>query len=126
MSKEEMKRRGLSRNSAASTTPMIHRVGTRAILIDLPDLSTVMAWHAALRSTPLRGQIDCIAAARTVLIVLDSPRAAKDAAEKLSDFSPANTTQTKPRDITITVRYDGEDLQEAADAVGMTVEELIE
>ena len=126
MSKEEMKRRGLSRNSAASTTPMIHRVGTRAILIDLPDLSTVMAWHAALRSTPLRGQIDCIAAARTVLIVLDSPRAAKDAAEKLSDFSPANTTQTKPRDITITVRYDGEDLQEAADAVGMTVDEVIE
>ncbi|MGV0409667.1 5-oxoprolinase subunit B/C family protein [Corynebacterium resistens] len=115
-----------STDVSAPHAPTIHRVGTRAVLVDLPDLSTVMSWHAALSASPLHGQVDCVAAARTVLVVLDSPRAAKDAAAKLADFSPADATQSEPRDITINVRYDGEDLQEAAEAVGMTVDELIE
>ncbi|MCX2163103.1 carboxyltransferase domain-containing protein [Corynebacterium auriscanis] len=128
MSQEEMTQQGQTTKATTpgTTEPVIHRVGTRAILVDLPDLTTVMAWHSALVASPLHGQIDCIAAARTVLVVLDSPRSAKDAATKLANFSPASATQATPRDITINVRYDGEDLQEAAEAAGMTVDELID
>ena len=31
----------------------IHPVGTRALLLELEDLSQVMAWHAALDANPV-------------------------------------------------------------------------
>ena len=46
----------------------VHRVGTRNLLVDLPDLPTAMTWHAALTAAPLPGQTEVGAAARTVLV----------------------------------------------------------
>ncbi|MGO3260145.1 MAG: allophanate hydrolase, partial [Corynebacterium variabile] len=54
----------------------VHRAGTRALLVDLPDLATAMAWHAALSSAPLPGQTSVGAAARTVLVRFGSASAA--------------------------------------------------
>ena len=53
--------------------PHIHFVGTRALLIDLDGLEQVMAWHAALSAKPLKNQVDCIAAATTLLITFEAP-----------------------------------------------------
>ena len=55
-------------------------VGTRGLMVDLPDLTTVMNWHAFLKANPLPRQTDVIAAARTVLLTFDSPTATREAA----------------------------------------------
>ena len=49
----------------------VKRVGTRALIVDLPDLQTVMDFYAALSATPLPRQTDVVAAARTVLVTFD-------------------------------------------------------
>lgn len=104
----------------------VHRVGSRAILIDLPDLETVLDWHAALTSEPLPGQVEAIAAAETLLVVTDSHAAARDAARRLAEFTPPKRDTAGAREIVIDVVYDGDDLEAAAKAVGKTPEQLIE
>lgn len=104
----------------------IKRVGSRALLVDLADLNAVMNWHAALVEQPLARQTDVIAAARTVLITFDSPTATEQAAATLASFHPKAVTREAPRDITINVRYDGEDLDPLANTLGMTPEGLID
>ena len=66
----------------------IHPVGTRALLIDLDGLNQVMDYHAALSARPLKNQVDCIAAATTVLLTFETPDSARHAANFLEDFTP--------------------------------------
>lgn len=106
-------------------TETIRRIGSRGILVELPDLPTVMAWHAELTRAPLPGQIDVIAATRTLLLSLESPRAAHRAREVLHDFTPPTFESAKARSVTIDVLYDGEDVAEAATLVGMSPSALI-
>ncbi|WP_295805048.1 5-oxoprolinase/urea amidolyase family protein [uncultured Corynebacterium sp.] len=104
----------------------IHPVGTRALLIELEDLSQVMAWHAALDAHPLKDQVDAIAAATTLLLTFATPNSAAAAAERLQDFRPTAHAGEDPRLVEIDVLYDGEDLDEAAELMGMSREGLIE
>ena len=104
----------------------IHPVGTRALLIELEDLSQVMAWHAALDAQPLKDQVDAIAAATTLLLTFATPNSAAAAAERLQDFRPAAHAGEDPRLVEIDVLYDGEDLDEAAELMGMSREGLID
>ncbi|WKS65352.1 5-oxoprolinase/urea amidolyase family protein [Corynebacterium accolens] len=106
--------------------PHIHFVGTRALLIDLDGLEQVMAWHAALSAKPLKNQVDCIAAATTLLITFEAPNSARAAAEFLTDFSPAAATAKEARTVDIDVLYDGDDVDAAADLLGMSREALID
>ena len=103
----------------------INFVGTRALLIDLDGLNQVMDWHAALSAKPLKNQVDCIAAATTLLLTFEAPDSARDAAEFLQDFSPAAATAAEARTVEIDVLYDGEDVDEAADLLGLSREALI-
>lgn len=100
----------------------IQRVGSRAVMVDLPTLADVMNFHAALISEPLVGQVDAIAAARTVLLTFDSPRNARAAAETLDSYNPDAAAVHTPRTITIDVVYDGADLHE----LDMSAEEIID
>lgn len=106
--------------------PIIHSVGTRALLVDLEGLSQVMSWHAALTDSPLPAQVDCIAAATTLLITFESPNAAHRAAKELANFSPSAARAHEPRTVEIDVLYDGDDLEEAADLLGMSAQGLID
>lgn len=107
--------------------PTIHRVGTRALLVDLPDLSTAMTWHAHLSVHPLPGQRDVVAAARTVLVVLDSPSSTTRALEQLSTTRPSGASAGEGhRTVTVDVVYDGPDLETVADQLGTTVDGVIE
>lgn len=107
------------------TPRTIHRAGTRALLVDLPELEEVMTWHAALTAQPLAGQTSAIAAARTVLLEFATPRDAQRAVETLAGFSPTAAGQSTPREVTIDVIYDGEDLASTAEHLGISAEELI-
>ncbi|MDY5785860.1 urea amidolyase family protein, partial [Corynebacterium sp.] len=109
-----------------SPSAEIKRVGTRALIVDLPDLDAVMDWHSALSSDPLEHQTDVVAAARTVLVTFDSPTAATRAAERLRSFQPGRAERATPRDIEIEVLYDGADVEELAASLSMSRAELIE
>ena len=104
----------------------IHPVGTRALLVELEDLSQVMAWHAALDANPLKDQVDAIAAATTLLLTFATPNSAAAASEKLQDFHPTAQGGEGPRFVEIDVLYDGEDLDEAAELMGMSRAGLID
>ena len=104
----------------------VHRAGTRALLVDLPDLATAMAWHAALSSTPLPGQTSVGAAASTVLVRFGSASATDAARGVLPGFLPGDATSAEPRDITVDVIYDGEDLDSLAGSLSMTRDALID
>ena len=108
------------------SNPTIHPVGTRAMLIDLDGLDQVMSWHAELSAHPLPHQVDCIAAATTLLVTFDAPRAAELAAEQLAEFQPTKAGRREPRAVDIDVRYDGEDLADAAELLGMSEQALID
>ena len=107
-------------------TYTVKRVGTRALIVDLPDLGTVMNFYAALSATPLEHQTDVVAAARTVLVTFDSPTATTKAVDVLAAYTPAAADMGTPRDINIDVRYDGEDVGALASSLGMSTAELIE
>ena len=107
-------------------TYTVKRVGTRALIVDLPDLGTVMDFYAALSATPLEHQTDVVAAARTVLVTFDSPTATTKAVDVLAAYTPAAADMGTPRDINIDVRYDGEDVEALASSLGMSASELIE
>ncbi len=100
-------------------------VGTRAVIVDLPDLATVMAWHASLVATPLPGQVEAIAAARTVLVCFDAHSSAIAGLSALRDFHPQTSAEANPREVTIDVVYDGEDLADVATLMDISTEELI-
>ena len=115
--------------TAPVTAPLIHRVGTRALLVDLPDLPTAMAWHRRLTDVPLDGQRDVVAAARTVLLVLDSPSAVRAAMELLRTADPTATSSDPvtgtARTVTVDVVYDGPDLGTVAELLGTTVNGVV-
>ena len=104
----------------------VKRVGTRALIVDLPDLKTVMDFYAALTATPLSHQTDVVAAARTVLVTFDSPTATTKAVDVLASYAPDAADMGTPRDIEIDVRYDGEDVETLATSLGMSPDELIQ
>lgn len=115
---------------AVSTGPTgptipVRRVGTRALLVDLPDLATAMSWHAALTDSPLPGQTEVGAAARTVLVRFRSTSAATAARPVLAGFTPDATTASDPREVTVDVVYDGADLDDLAAHLGMSRDGLI-
>jgi KipI family sensor histidine kinase inhibitor len=107
-------------------TVPVHPVGTRALLVDLPDLASAMAWHASLSASPLPGQTDVGAAARTVLVRFGSTAAVEEARGVLASYSPAEAAAATPREVTIDVVYGGEDLDDLAEHLGMTRDALID
>lgn len=107
-------------------TPVIRRAGSRALLIDLPDLATVMDWHGELSSDPLPGQIDAVAAAQTVLLTFRTPLETTAALSLLGTFIPGTASGFSSEHIIIDTLYNGEDLAELAVTLGMSPEALVE
>lgn len=103
----------------------IHRVGTRALLVELGELDLALRWHAHLSAHPLPVQREVIAAAATVLVVLDSARHAERAARTLGSLTPQAAAASSAREVEVEVVYDGPDLENTADLLGISREELI-
>lgn len=97
--------------------------GDRALLLEVDDLASARALHAALLERALPGVIDLVPAARTVLVVLDERTAASDldldGVELQVDHAPPGPLVEVP------VTYDGDDLDEVAALTGLTTAEVI-
>lgn len=108
------------------TAVSVRRAGSRALLLEFGTLETVLAAHQQLSREPLAGQEDLVAAARTVLVRFVSS-SALTAGRGALDRMPLPSHQAgESREVTIDVVYDGEDLPVAAEALGMSVDELID
>ncbi|WP_434993806.1 5-oxoprolinase/urea amidolyase family protein [Arthrobacter sp. Ld5] len=109
------------------TRPEIRWAGPRALLIQLDSLESVLSVHAHLQEHPLRGQVDVLAAARTVLAVFDSgtsARAARTAVAQL-DTAPGKDTAAAGDPVRIEVVYDGEDLAEVGRLTGLDPDAVV-
>lgn len=104
----------------------VHPVGTRALLVDLPGLDTVTAWHGALSAAPLPGQTGVVAAACTVLLQFSTSAHTRTTVEALRGFRPAAAAASTPKEVTVDVVYDGEDLADLADTLGMSGQALVD
>ncbi|MHA7281773.1 5-oxoprolinase subunit B/C family protein [Arthrobacter sp. TMS2-4] len=107
--------------------PEIRWAGPRALLIQLESLESVLTVHARLQRHPLRGQVDVLAAARTVLAVFDSgvnARAARSAVAQL-DTAPSPDAAPIGDPVRIEVVYDGDDLAEVGRLTGLDPDGVI-
>jgi KipI family sensor histidine kinase inhibitor len=100
-------------------------MGPHAVLIE--DLEADPAgWAAGVRRMALAGVVEVVPAAETVLVVCFDARALAQVRERLTSVravDPARTVATAP--IEVEVRYDGEDLEFVATAVGLDVDEVV-
>ena len=100
--------------------------GDRALLVELPDLAAVAAVRGALERSPLPGQRELVAAARTVLVVLDRPpAAADDAVLRNLSRGPAAGPADSP-EVDLPVVFDGPDLAEVAELTGRPVTAVVD
>ncbi|MDQ0729518.1 urea amidolyase family protein [Arthrobacter sp. B1I2] len=109
------------------SSPHIRWAGPRALLIELDSLETVLAVHARLQETPLPGQVDVLAAARTVLAVFDSRASAQAAraAVAIMDRETAAVDAAGADPVRIEVVYDGDDLAEVGRLTGLGADGVI-
>ncbi len=98
----------------------VHLLGDRAVLVMCTDLAEVLALDAALRAEPVRGQRDLQPAERSLLVVLDGPRAAAAAAAVLARLDVPPVSGKSAHVVEVDVRYDGEDLDDVAALTGLS------
>lgn len=99
--------------------------GSRGLLLELDTLEDVLRQYAALQDAQLP-VLDLVPAGRTILVVGDRDTDLGDLAAQLREVRPADHGQQEGATVEIPVRYDGEDLAEAATLLGYTPEELVE
>jgi KipI family sensor histidine kinase inhibitor len=102
--------------------------GDQALLLQFDSTAEVLAWMTALRKATLPGVLDIVPASRTVLVKLDGHRYQSRTRHRLRTLQVAfGAVQTVPQDerTMIDVVYDGADLAEVADRVGLTTAQVV-
>jgi KipI family sensor histidine kinase inhibitor len=100
------------------------RYGDRALLVEAAD-GAVAGIRAALEKSPLPGQVDLVAAAATVLVVLDRVPADTDLA-RLRRLTAVPAADDDAGTVTLDVVFDGPDLADVARLTGRLQRTLIE
>lgn len=88
------------------------------------EVDDPLAWVADLRSRRVAGIVEIIPAERTVVVVCERDRHA-DVGAVVAEIRGSAEAAESPGHQSIEVVYDGADLLTTADALGLTVEELI-
>lgn len=105
-------------------------VNDQALLVELDDLAQTMALYRQLMAYPVEGVLELVPAARTLLVFyqrgLTSPAVLQ--ARLLQSWAQAGRAGLQAaagRTVEIPVRYDGEDLAEVAERLGISPREVI-
>lgn len=101
--------------------------GDTALLVDLPSLPAVLGLHAALDGSRLTGVVDLVPGARSLLIVGDpavAPPSALARWVRAATWQPS-MPEAASDPVELAVRYDGPDLPEVADLLGLSVEAVV-
>lgn len=102
--------------------PRLLAYGDRAVLVELADTATVVAWADALRAAAIEGVADVIPAAETVLVVSDPHADVAALRSKLARISADSVEEGRAavrETIDIDVHYDGPDLDEVCALTGL-------
>jgi KipI family sensor histidine kinase inhibitor len=102
--------------------------GDQALMVQCGSTAEVLAWAAALRAAALRGVVDIVPAARTVMVKLDGPRYQGVIRQRLRKMrvTPDEAVPADRRaDVVIDVVYDGPDLGEVTGHTGLTTAQVI-
>ena len=103
-----------------------HTASRRHLLIECEDLTATMALHRSLEAAGLPGVVELVPAARTVLISFDPRRTGADSLEEaIRGLERTDSSTGEAREVTIDVRYDGEDLAEVAELLSVSPAEVI-
>jgi KipI family sensor histidine kinase inhibitor len=104
------------------------RYGDRALLVELGDVESVVAWVDALDADRPAGVADVVPAAETVLVVAteDADLAAVRAALERVEAGPFVAAGGSSHQVDIPVRYDGPDLADVARLTGLAEDEVVE
>lgn len=97
----------------------------QALLVEEDDLEGAMRLHAALVADPPTGVVELVPAARTVLVRFD-PTLVDEVtlAKELTRVEPVHGSLPAAGSVTIGVRYDGQDLDEVAELLGVSTEQV--
>ena len=109
-------------------TTRILDYGDRALLIECGSTGEVLALAAELRRAHLDAVVDIVPGARTVLVSIADPRQQAPVRALLADLPvpQPGASPTGGADTVIDVVYDGRDLAEVCDLLGMAAHEVIE
>src|SRR5699024_10624542 len=115
------------RRTARHPSPMaasaltFHAASRRRLLIECEDPTATMALHRSLEAAGLPGVVELDPAARTVLISFDPRRGGAEALEEaIRGLERTDSSTGEAREVTIDVRYDGEDLAEVAELLSVS------
>lgn len=110
-------------------TTEIRAYGDQALLIECGSAGEVLALASAIRDENLRTVVDIVPGARTVLVSVSEPRHQASVRALLEEIDIPRVgvpAADRDADVTIDVIYDGADLAEVAELVGMTIPEVVE
>ena len=118
----------MSAGGAVRMLPM----GERAVLAEVDALADVLALRGALVAAPLDGTGDPVPAARTILVPFDPSRVSAPTVRswierawvERTDAPTARTPLTQPTPVILDIAYDGPDLAETAEMLGLSPGEL--
>lgn len=100
------------------------RVGEHASLLECDSLDQVNAARATVAAANLAGVVELVPGARSLLVEA-SPRALLEARELLASADLDHPPDQHPREVTLDVHYDGEDLELVARDAGLSVEDVV-
>jgi KipI family sensor histidine kinase inhibitor len=101
-------------------------VGDAAVLVELDDLSSTLALFAAIDAARLPGVTELVPGARTILVRFDSHRTGvQQLVDALGALRADGPGAVRAHTVEIPVRYDGEDLAEVADLLGVSPGEVV-
>ncbi|MCR2816773.1 5-oxoprolinase subunit B/C family protein [Microbacterium jiangjiandongii] len=108
------------------SAPRILPFGATALLAEVDSLDQARDLHARLRASRPAGVVDIVPAARTVLVQVDPAVLSVTAARTwILHAPPAPHTTAGAGDVVVPIRYDGPDLADTAEALGVTVDALV-
>lgn len=108
------------------TTMRFLPVNLNAVLVELEDLPQTLALLASLRAEPIAGIEELVPAARTLLVSFRPAAISADELERRIGARSLDARETRiDRRIEIPVRYDGEDLEEVAELLGIAPGEVV-
>ncbi len=101
-------------------------MGERAFLVEVGSLDAVLALHARLEASRPEGVVDLVPAARTVLVRVDPRVLPLAAARAWALAAPEQEVQRGDgASVELPIFYDGPDLAETADLLGVGPDELV-
>lgn len=95
------------------------------LLLEFDDGPETTAYAAGLRESPVPGVVETVPASRTVLLRVEEGADLAAVAARAREVTPRDVTAGGAETLEIPVRYDGEDLHDAADRLDIGVEELV-